>query len=77
MLPSIKVDDFAADTMSSELILRTLPQSGCLQFRYGSTNAANAFELKIAVNNHRSRTYLQDFIVSGRFLEYNLGLIGT
>ena len=74
-LPSIKVDDFDADTVSSEIILRNLPQPGCLQFRYGSVYAANAFELKIAAINRTSRTYLQDFTVSGRLLKLNLRLL--
>ena len=67
-LASIAVEDFAADTMSSEISLRNMLQPGCLQFQYGSTNAADAFELKIAVINDRTRTYLHNFTVSGRFL---------
>ena len=76
-LPSIKVGDFDADTVSSEIIMRNLSHSGCLQFQYGSTNAADAFRLKIAVINRRSRTYLQNFIVSGRLFKLNLRLLST
>ena len=74
-LPSLKVDDFDADTVSSEIILRNLPQPGCLQFQYGSINAADAFELKIAAINRTSRNYLQDFIVSGRLFKLNFRLL--
>ena len=77
MLPSIKVGDFDADTVSSEIIMRNLSHSGCLQFQYGSTNAADAFRLKIAVINRRSRTYLQNFIVSGRLFKLNFRLLST
>ena len=67
-LASIAVEDFAADTESSEISLRNMSQPGCLEFQYGSTNAADAFELKIAVINDRTRTYLHNLTVSGRFL---------
>ena len=68
-LASVAVEDFAADTESSEISLRNMSQPGCLEFQYGSTNAADAFELKIAVINDRTRTYLHNVTVSGRYLK--------